>query len=126
MTEDPIRVGVRNGRIFQAVSPESVERYLAAAGWVVVDEWSGRFCLWSGPYGPNEQVLVPFSQSFADYAIRLSELVETLQRLEERSELELLASLLGDHELSMQFNATLRALSALAASVGNCPVEEAH
>lgn len=64
--------------------------YLHASGWQVERPLGDRAVLWNKRVGGDEfQILVPQQRSFTDYAIHISQGLEVLSALEERSELEI-------------------------------------
>ena len=72
-----------------AVSPRSVYAYLSAQGWEQVRPYGDMGSVYASEYH-NREVLVPASTEFADYAIRLNEIIATLSRVEDRDGLAIL------------------------------------
>jgi hypothetical protein len=60
--------------------------YLLALGWKRIHEDEGRFSLWANTAGNRSvQALLPLSQRFSDYDLRLAELLEALANFEQRA-----------------------------------------
>ncbi len=88
-----MRVTVREPALLHAIPPRNIAWYLSAHDWTVGKERPERFSLWSHP-DYQSQVLLPASQDLGDYALRVNELLETLQDFEGRSQLEIITDLL--------------------------------
>jgi hypothetical protein len=88
-----MRVTVRELAALQAVPPQNVALYLAAHGWRTVDERPGLFSLWTHPESATSRALAPSSQNLGDYALRIQQLLESLERFENRSQAEILSDL---------------------------------
>lgn len=84
-------VTIQDGRLLSAVDPTNVSHYLRAGGWRRVASDEGRYSLWATiDSSGGIEALLPLNQRFADYALRIAELLETLSQFEKRSQLEIL------------------------------------
>ncbi len=81
-----IKVTVRDPDVLARVSPAAMARYLEARGWRQKKglRWAVK----------GFEVLVPDRSSYLDYALRISNLLDALGKIENRSELAILSDLL--------------------------------
>lgn len=86
-----MRADIRDEATFRSLAPLDVARYLRARGWNRFDEIGDRASVWSpGSEDAEEvEVLLPLDRSLGDYALRMGEVVRTLERVEARSQLEI-------------------------------------
>ena len=78
------------------ITPVLLSTYLSVHGWERQETWKERIGVWAleGETGAVE-VLVPLREQSDAYAVRMSEAVATLARVEERSQLDLYYDLIG-------------------------------
>jgi hypothetical protein len=95
-----VRVIVTDAEVLGRLDPASVAAYLAGSGWAKVTERRGgrifaKYTVWSKRLtdGSEPRVLLPGEQTYADYPIRLGELLTMLAQVEGRSQLAVLADL---------------------------------
>jgi hypothetical protein len=88
-----MRVQVRELAALKAVPPENAAMYLAARGWHAVEERATLFTIWANPKFSHVRILVPSSQAVGDYALRIQQLLESLEIVEDRSQAEILTDL---------------------------------
>ncbi len=72
------------------LSPEHVEQYLRARGWVELSRSPGRAIRFEKGH---HEVLVPLTRDVGDYALRLRDVVAMLERTEDRTATELIAEI---------------------------------
>ena len=79
----------------RALTPLELTAYLRSKGWKQQMDLHGKAFLWlfEGEHGESE-VTVPLRREFADYALRVQEVIQTVSKVEQRSELEVLRDLL--------------------------------
>ena len=89
-------VQITDAEALERLYPTAVRAYLAGRGWVHQSTWRDRIMVWSKEQGgQTHEALVPLHELSGVYAVRISELVELLSGLEERSQLEVYYDLLG-------------------------------
>lgn len=82
---------IQDSKILSSVDATSISHYLRAKGWKRLATEEARYSLWATIEGSTSaELLVPLNQRFADYSLRISELLDTLVRFEARSRLEIL------------------------------------
>ncbi len=87
-----MRATIRDQQILAKVGPLDLSAYLRTRGWREQERSAGRFAIWTlGRNGDCFEVLLPLDATYRDYALRVGELLRTLEAVEERSQLELLA-----------------------------------
>jgi len=86
-----MRATIRDRAALLALSPVQVMQYLLSSGWKQVDRVPNRYTVWAGGPEQEEEILLPDRQALADYHLRISEVIAQLERLEGRSQLEILA-----------------------------------
>jgi len=75
---------IRDPQVFRSLKLEAVTNYLHAIGWSCVQTVEGKFSVWNLDDNSRE-LMVPEKQSFADYPIRIAEVVAELANIQERS-----------------------------------------
>ena len=85
-----MRVRISDKQALLSISPAQLMAYLRSKGARQVDEFSGKATVWS--YG-DEELLVPLATRFADYAARMADILASLEREEDRSQLQILTDL---------------------------------
>jgi hypothetical protein len=83
-------VTIRDRGTLLKIRPARVAAYLHANQWTRVALEPNRYSLWVNPsHGPME-ILLPLDVRFGDFAERIAELLDELQRAEQRSQIEIL------------------------------------
>lgn len=81
-------------QLIDTVSPDKVEVYLECWGWIKYKEVEGVLSLWSNSKLDKKfTILLPLDKKYADFEIKIEELVLILSRFEERSKIDILKSL---------------------------------
>lgn len=89
-----MRVEIRDQAILGAVSPLELVAYLRTAGWTEVTREAGRFGIWSLRHDDDSsEILLPLDRTLRDFPNRVREVLATLEKVEDRSELEILHDL---------------------------------
>jgi hypothetical protein len=88
-------VTVRDPEILRSLTPESVKTYLRSDHWQeqrLIEDYAS---LWIRQGGAGEiyEVLLPLKSEFLDFPRRMAEVLQTLEIVEETSQLELLSDL---------------------------------
>ncbi len=113
-----IRAVVTDSRALSSLEPETVCDYLGRAGWTVSDA-RRTGVVWTQQLDDGvATVFVPNDRSYADYPIRMTELLTTLAVVEGRSQLAILADLLDAPGASRGFLVNEAVLRLLAGSWG--------
>ena len=87
-----MNVTIKDRNTYLSLKPSDTALYLRSRSWVEVEDVPGRASVWISVENGNDQVyeiLLPLNPQFKDYAIRMSELVQTLSIAEDRSQLEI-------------------------------------
>ena len=80
--------------MIQEISPAKLTEYLEYKGWTKEREAEGIASIWS-LIKTNKRItlLLPLNKEFADFEIKVEELLLTLSKVEERPEVEILKAL---------------------------------
>ena len=87
-----MKVTIKDGSILKTLKPLEVVAYLRASGWREETKEEGEFSVWikDGDF----EVVLPLDQSYADFALRMSDILQVLEVVEGRPQNEILADLL--------------------------------
>lgn len=77
------------------MKPESTVAYLVTKGWTRYSAVPGKFSVWINGIHADAEVMVPATTDTPDYALNLSILLRELERVEGRSQLEILRDILN-------------------------------
>jgi hypothetical protein len=89
-----MKAQIRDAQALRALKPIDVSAYLRAKGWRQVTDLHGKASLWFLHVEANEfDVTVPLRREMGDYTLRIGEVLETLAKVEQRSELDILRDL---------------------------------
>ena len=90
-----VRVIVTDAEVLGRLEPAAVAAYLADKGWTRSSRGPRHGTVWSRTIGRDRAaaVFLPNDQTYADFAIRMGELLTMLARVEDRSQLAVLADL---------------------------------
>ena len=89
-TPEVMRVRITDKEILQSIPPAWIQTYLHSRDAEKVKEVPDKTAIWK--YGGAE-LLVPLATHFADYAMRMMDLLSELERTENRSQLAILADI---------------------------------
>lgn len=93
-----MNINLRSSDFLNAIKPEEITKYLEAHGWQVVGRLPGKATTWEFVEGNSSadqlNVLVPITTSFADYALRINNLIDTLAEVEQRPSIDIYRDLL--------------------------------
>lgn len=92
-----MKVDIRDQATFQSLHALEVVRYLRAQGWVEADQMGARASVWVLRLDTGEELelLLPLQQTLGDYGLRMAEAFRTLERAEDRSQLDILRDVLS-------------------------------
>ena len=89
-----IRVIIRDPKILARISPHHLARYLRSRGWHEEELIPGRSSTWTLEDGEDTfEILLPLDETFRDYAYRISDTLQTLEKVESRTQLALVADM---------------------------------
>lgn len=85
-----MKASIRDPDELRLLEPESIQAYLRFRGWLSEDAGHPRAKLWYIDIGRDSfEALLPSTQVVRDYVLRVSELLRTLERVEQRSQLDI-------------------------------------
>jgi hypothetical protein len=89
-----MKATIRDKAQLMAVRPLDLVAYLRANRWHETEHQEGRYAVWhrNGSHEPVE-VLLPLNRDFRDYALRIADALQTLEIVEERSQLDILTDI---------------------------------
>jgi hypothetical protein len=87
---------VCDGEFLSHLQPSAVEAYLQATGWHERNRIPDKVSVWTRDTFSEDKlkIYVPVDQEFDDYARRMYELMETLEKAENRSQLDIISELI--------------------------------
>jgi hypothetical protein len=87
---------VSDGDVLSHLKPSAVEAYLQATGWHERNRIPDKASVWTRDTFADDKlkIYVPLEREFDDYARRMYELVETLEKAENRSQLDIISELI--------------------------------
>ncbi len=115
-----MRTTIRDRGALEAFRPLDLLAYLRSAGWTRGPEIGDRASLWIKNEGEatEDDVSVPLRRDAADFALRIAELLSTLERTEQRSQEEIVRDIFSTSADLVR----IRALTPEAAD-GSIPLE---
>src|SRR5213082_1533612 len=114
-----MRASIRDSQAFDALRPLEVISYLRATGWTQQRVVPERYSVWTrGDDNASYEIVVPLVR-FGDFALRMSEALATLEAVEQRSQLQIVA------DLSFTNADVVRISSDLRDADGSIPIEAA-
>lgn len=89
-----MKATIRDQQTLRSVEPYQLAAYLHAQGWKEVERTEGLRAVWGlAQDGEKYELLVPLTHDLRDYALRMAEVLKTLETVEERSQPELLRAI---------------------------------
>jgi hypothetical protein len=90
-----MRASITDAQALKGLKPLEVVPYLKSKGWLQSSVLGDKSALWEKQAGDiTEELWLPLRPELGDYALRMSEMLQTLERVEERSQLEILQDLI--------------------------------
>jgi hypothetical protein len=116
-----MKVSIRDTQTLKAIAPLDVAAYLRSRGWREATPLPGKGALWhwTAKEADEFEVALPLERSVADYAQRISELLRTLETVEDRSQLEILEDVVTTSADIIRIPATYN-----EASDGSVPIDD--
>jgi hypothetical protein len=90
-------VNIRDSSILKTIEPNILESYLKTKGWQEKARiYDNIAAIWRFKKEENKEyeILLPFIQNQIDYAPRINDAIKTLQKVENRSQVEILSDLI--------------------------------
>lgn len=85
-----MKVRITDKSSFEALRPLDVAAYVRSTGWRLTGFWGTDASVWSSA---EREIVLPEHTQFADFALRMAEVVAALAEVEKRSQLELFRDL---------------------------------
>lgn len=99
-------VSIKDRETLSAIRPTLAVAYLRAKGWSRAAYEPGRYSIWLKPSsGGSQELLLPLDPKLGDFPERMAELLEILQRIEERSQLTILSDISSTNRDVYRFRA---------------------
>ncbi len=88
-------ITIRDPEILKSIHPEQVKTYLRSHHWQEQRPLGDQASLWiqNPPLGEAVEILLPLKPDFLDFPRRMAEVIQTLEIVEERSQLDILDEL---------------------------------
>lgn len=82
--------------VLSQLQPQQVEAYLQSTGWQERNRIPDKVSIWIYNFAPENhfKIQLPVDQNFDDYPRRMSEIIEILEKAENRSQLDILSDLI--------------------------------
>ncbi|GDX40362.1 hypothetical protein LBMAG21_06540 [Armatimonadota bacterium] len=79
----------------RALSPTDLASYLRSRGWKQNSQGEGTSSVWElGSGGESDvEILLPLNPAYRDYSVRVADILETLEIMEKRSQMDILADI---------------------------------
>ena len=91
-------VTVRDPNILSNLDPKAITNYLKARGWFLKNYIPEKESVWVNSTNDQEydeyDITLPLNRTTRSYALRMAEILETLEKVEERSQLDILSDLI--------------------------------
>jgi hypothetical protein len=85
---------IRNSAVLRAVRPQDVAVYLQARRWREQERREGEYAIWQRTADDEPvEILLPLNTAYRDYAARIAGVLQTLEAVEQRSQLDILADI---------------------------------
>src|SRR6266699_3742189 len=89
-----MRATVRDSQALRSVNPDDLEQYLASHGWIAANHRDLLGAIYNRTIEGNDfELLVPLTRDLRDFAERISDILRTLEVVEQRSQLQILSDL---------------------------------
>lgn len=116
-----MNIAIRDVQTLRSLGPLDLALYLKSKGWNESQVQPDQFSLWTIHDGNNEEyeILLPLNNTIKDYALRVGELLKTLELAEGRSQFEIF------HDLQTTSTDVVRLrFNVPNSSEGSIPIEK--
>ncbi len=91
-----MNVTIKDIELLKNLQPQQISYYLEAKGWKQAQKIDSRAIIWTSsdikPEAP--QIVLPLNSTLPDFPVSMNLMLETLESIEKRSQLEILADLI--------------------------------
>lgn len=93
-----MNVTIKDIELLKNLQPQQISHYLEAKGWKQVQKIDSRAIIWtSSDIKPEAiQIVLPLNSALPDFPVSMNLMLETLEIIEKRSQLEILADLVTE------------------------------
>jgi hypothetical protein len=89
-----MKISIHDRAPFEVLNPSDAAAYLQTTGWKEVEHKPGNSSIWNRPWQEQTaELLLPLNRAYRDYVLRMSEVVQLIAALENRSQIEVLSDL---------------------------------
>lgn len=91
-----MKANVSDVKVLKHLQPDAVEAYLQATGWEMKNRITDKVSIWKRDTFAEDRlkIQVPLDMEFDDYPWRISELLNLLEKAENRSQIEIISELI--------------------------------
>lgn len=94
-----MKLDFKDYSLLSSLHPLDIAEYLSSKGWKKLEENPGKFSIWEyideGGVGKRDlDILLPLNQKFKDYEIRIAEVLNILEKAENRQQIQILKDLM--------------------------------
>lgn len=92
-----MKVTIRDSQILKTIEPEVLQVHLQEQGWHETGRiYDNAGAIWrlKKDFSDEFEILLPLQQNLGDYAARISDILKTLEIVEERSQIDILSELI--------------------------------
>lgn len=95
-----MNVTIKDIELLKNLQPQQISYYLAAKGWKKTQQIDSRAIIWTSsdikPEPEAPQIVLPLNSTLPDFPVSMNLMLETLEVIENRSQLEILADLITE------------------------------
>jgi len=94
-----MKLDFKDYSLLSSLHPLDIAEYLSSKGWKKLEENPGKFSIWEyideeGVGKRDLDILLPLNQKFKDYEIRIAEVLNILEKAENRQQMQILKDLM--------------------------------
>lgn len=91
-----MNIAVKDVSLLQSIQPQQVGNYLNIHGWIKQNEIVNKASIWTYTLEESAiQLVLPLQQDIPGFPVSMSLILETLEKIESRSQLEILSDLIS-------------------------------
>ncbi|KOP26882.1 hypothetical protein AMR41_07945 [Hapalosiphon sp. MRB220] len=95
-----MKVTIKDSQILKTVNPEVIQTHLQATGWQETGRiYNDAGAIWrlKKDADPEYEILLPLQHDLGDYAERISDILKTLEAVENRSQVDILSEFITNY-----------------------------